>query len=96
MVQSILDNFIDQRSLLAPMLYVGIGGALVAAYRARRDLLILTMAAFSLIVVVTTGAGQLFDDGFGSYIVLSALVIVQAAAVVHVLRRMQRAWEQTI
>jgi uncharacterized membrane protein len=95
-VEVIVDNTVARFSLFAPVLYVGLGGVLLLAYQARRDLFILTIAGFSLIVVVTAGAGRLFGDGFGSYIVLSGLVIAQAAGVVYVLRRMQQAWEQPL
>ncbi len=94
-LQVILEDVVDQRSLFTSALYVGLGGALLLGYRHHRDLLILTMAAFSLIVVVTAAASRLFGDGFDSYIVLSALVIAQAVGAVYLLRRMQRTWEQT-
>jgi len=96
MVQFFWEEVHTDTSWLAPVLYLILGGAILFSYRIRRDLFILTMVALSLIVVLTAGAARLLGDDFGGYIVLSILVVAQAALAVQLLRRVQRSWEGAV
>lgn len=87
--------------MLAPIVYLLLCGMTIFVYtRNIRDLFILTICALSIIGVITAAAGKLIfdylDTLFGAFdgsLVLSILVIVQAAVAVLLLQRLARRWE---
>lgn len=80
---------------LAPWLFVVVVAVMIAIYaRWLRDLLILTVGAFSIVVIVTATVGELLDGDAGGFIVLSALVVLQAGVALTLLRRVARSWEE--
>lgn len=82
---------------LMPIAYLVFVGLTVYFYtRSIHDLFMLTLVAFSLIVVITALVAKLFDfdfDNAGPYLLLGGLIIGQAALAVGWLRRVARQWE---
>lgn len=83
-------------ALIAPILYAGFTLFAAWLYGVKiRDLFVLTVGAFSIIVVVTYTLGQAMDvfDNALSILILGLLVIGQAAVAVAGLRWLARSWE---
>lgn len=80
----------------APLIYVLFTLLVFYVYsRWQPDLFMLTVAMFSVIIVLTTFLGEwllAFDDVFG-YFITGFSVIVQAGIAVTILRRLARDWE---
>lgn len=92
----------DLWRLLAPVFYAGFVGLVLFLYmRKFNDLFILTLAAFSLVVVITAGLSRIVflnASGFGP-VALAALcvggaIIGQMAVAFYLLRRIMQAKEQ--
>ena len=81
----------------APLIYVLFTLLVFYVYsRWQRDLFMLTVAMFSVIIVLTTFLGEwllAFDDVFG-YFITGFSVIIQAGVAVTILRRLARNWEE--
>ncbi len=97
-VNFISNSFVSDQALIwmMPLLYLlFLFFAIVFYIYSMPDLLMLTMAAFSIIIVLTTAVAQLFslEQGF-EYLILSVLVTGQAALAVTWLRRIDKFWEQ--
>lgn len=91
----IFDFGYNSATLAAPLLYGGFVFFTLFFYvRHLRDLFILTVCAFSIIVVLTASLAELFgSDDFGVGLLLSLFVIIQAAVAVNLLLRVRRSWE---
>jgi len=84
------DRFINY----APFIYMGFITLILLSYSlAVRDLFMLTAAAFSVIVVNTAAVGDRLDIDCLTSLVISFVIIVQAAAAVTILRKIQLHWE---
>jgi len=82
-------------SLLSPLLLGIAAAACVWYYQYRKhDLFILTCCAFAVILVVTSLAIRVMMFGFGSLLLLAALLIAQVAGAAFWLRDVARRWEQ--
>ncbi len=80
----------------APLLY-GAFVLLISFVYSRRlhDLFMLTVCAFSLIVVLTSIVAEIIDSSdFGVNLLLSLFVMAQAALAVNILMRVRRSWEE--
>ena len=79
----------------APLLYSAFVLLMLFIYSRRlHDLFMLTVCAFSLIVVFTSFiAESINSNDFGVYLLLSFLVMGQAAVAVNLLMRVRRTWE---
>jgi hypothetical protein len=86
--------------LVGSLLYLLLTAAVVVVYtRFNHDLFMLTLAAFSLIVVITTAVGSELievdlDEALG-LLVIGLIIIIQAALAVNWLQRIARSWEAT-
>ena len=82
---------------LAPVLYIaGIILAILAYYKIVPDLFILALCVLSIIAVITSAVGQTLDAmniGSLSYIIISAVIILQAWIAVRLLRHVDDRWE---
>lgn len=98
-VNFISNSFESSQNLMwvMPLLYLFfLAFALVFYIYYVPDLLMLTTAAFSIIVVLTTAVAQLFSlERSFEYLILSVLVVGQAALAVTWLRRIDKSWEQS-
>ncbi len=82
---------------LAPVIYLLYTlFTLICYYRYVRDLFMLAAAALGIIIVATAIGLQVTDFRFEGYLVLSVLIIVQAAVLVYALRVVARRWEATV
>lgn len=79
----------------APLLYSAFVSAILFFYsRYLHDLFMLTVCAFSLIVIFTSLVTELVDsNNFGVNLFISLLVMAQAAVAVNLLMRVRRSWE---
>jgi uncharacterized membrane protein len=68
---------------------------LVFYYRYLHDLFMLAAAALGMIIVVTAAGLKVTDFRFEGFLALSALVVIQTAALVYALRAVARRWEAT-
>ncbi|MGB0386858.1 MAG: DUF2157 domain-containing protein [Ardenticatenaceae bacterium] len=82
--------------LVAPWLYGGFTLFTIFLYsRHIRDLFILTICAFSVIVVLTSAVAEWINSSeFIVYLFLSMLVIGEASVAVNLLRRVSRSWKE--
>jgi len=82
--------------LSAPLLYGGFVLATIFFYSRRlHDLFMLTVCAFSLIVIFTSIVTESINSsGFGVYLLLSLLVMGQAAVAVNLLMRVRHSWQE--
>lgn len=100
-VMALFDGFTDLPSVryYGALLYLGFLIAVFVVYsRWQPDLLILTIAMFSLIIVLTTLIGRSLvevDDVLG-YFGTGLAVILQAGVAVTILRRIAQRWEATL
>lgn len=80
----------------APLLYGAFVLAILFSYsRYVHDLFMLTVCAFSLIVILTSIITELIDSNdFGVNLFISLLVMAQAAVAVNLLMRVRRSWEE--
>jgi len=87
---------------IAPPVYAVVMGILFLLYtRLRRDLLMLSMAALSLLVVVVAGSGRLIYDLMDMtfrvpvvfFLIMGAIIVALTGGLVTGLRRIQRQWE---
>jgi hypothetical protein len=84
----------DSLLLLGPIIYVlDTLFLLIFYYRFLHDLFMLAAAALGIVIVVTAAGLQLTDFRSEGYLVLSALVVGQTAALVYALRVVARRWE---
>lgn len=93
-------NSLDPYLVVAGGLYLLFTAIVVIFYwRQVHDLFMLTAAAFSLIVIITTGFVRLFDSAFlegaAPLLVLSLIVIGQAGLAVQWLRKIAKSWEMS-
>lgn len=82
---------------IAPLIYLGFLAIVIWVYLGLRpDLFMVTIAFFSIIVVLTTliGRALIEVDEILTYLVTSIAVIGQAGIAVTMLRRIQRRWEE--
>jgi uncharacterized membrane protein len=91
-----LDEF-DASLIVGTLLYLILTAAVLVVYtRFIHDLFMLTLAAFSLIVVITTAVGsELMEVDFDAFglLLIGLIIIVQAALAVNWLQRVARSWE---
>jgi uncharacterized membrane protein len=85
----------DFLSFLLPILYIGASGLVLYVYsRKVLDLFMLVVCAFGLIVVFDVGVFRMLEDSeLLALVLLSVLLIAQAALVVAWLRRVSNSWE---
>lgn len=80
--------------VLAPVLFIGfVSACIFFSYRVVRDLIILTLCSLSIIVVVTAAIGKAIGFDTWSFLLLSLLVVGQAALAAHLLNRARKTWE---
>jgi hypothetical protein len=89
---------IDNSLILGSFLYLVLTTLVVFVYtRYIHDLLMLTLAAFSLIIVITSAVGnelsQADFDISGLLLVIGLIIIIQVALAVNWLQRVARSWE---
>ena len=82
---------------LAPALYIiGLALAIPIYLKIVPDLFILTLCAFSVIVVNTSAVGQFLDFDCLTSIIISVVIILQAWLAVTLLRKAHLNWEREI
>ena len=100
-ILSLFDSYTElptARYLGALLYLIFVAAVLVVYSRWQPDLLMLTMAMFSLIIVLTTLIGRSMvelDDEIG-YFITAFTVILQAGVAVTILRRIAQRWEATV